>query len=295
MGEIGSNRISGAVVAIAAVLIGVVQPAVAGAEVRTTAIPPAAAATVAVTSAASRTTATKVSIRVSASEVDVSTGVTVSGKLYRAVNGDALPGRWVSLYARQHNESSYRKVAQAATKAGGNYVFYLKPTWSTAYQVRFAGGPNRAPSNSSYKDVRVRSWYYLNELAHTNTYSFPAPAPGGGTYSVGGVSYLHSLSAEGLHLDAGYEWDQVARCSKFDTKYGIDDNGSATVGSFQAFWDAPKGSPTSSPTMNADMGQPAQSYTTAIRSGRLILYASANSDSTQGDAVWASARVHCVW
>jgi len=174
--------------------------------------------------AAPAATSTRLTIHLDRSRINAGSVAHVSGALTRAVNGAALPSRSVALYARQTNQQSYIRVGQATTTTGGRYSFPVHPSWSTAYQVRFGGGPNRAPSASAYQILRVTGWYFMARLP---AWSELGPRVDGGdfTATINGVEYPHSVQPGDVTFRGEeWVWKPNGRCDRLETYAGVPDS-----------------------------------------------------------------------
>jgi len=216
-----------------------------------------AALMVAGTAQTAEAKAFSVSIKTSATTVDVGGSFTLSGKV------SPKAARKTVKIQRRYEGGSWTTIKKVKLSTGSRYTYTVKPTRGgpTQYRVQKPRSNGRSAKTSATKLVTVWRWRPLQEFPATG---FPVTY---GTRTIGGTALPASATINGLQ-DATWTIGG-SRCTTFRSAIGIDDASTpATTASPNLFWNngLPGETQFQLPPRNQDLtfGQNYRSFTEAV-------------------------------
>ena len=97
-----------------------------------------------------------VSLTSNATQITAGNAPTLSG-VVRDVNGDAVSGATVTIYAKSYGQSSYAAIATVKTDTAGQYRLVVRPTKQTAYGANVGDARSPVINTRVYTRVNVSS------------------------------------------------------------------------------------------------------------------------------------------
>ena len=113
-----------------------------------------------------------VSLSSNATQITAGNAPTLSGSV-RDVNGDAIAGATVTIYARAYAQSSYAAIATVRTDSAGRYQLAVRPTKQTSY------GANVGDARSPVINLRVYTRVNVSSPAAGSRVANPVTFRGG--------------------------------------------------------------------------------------------------------------------